>query len=104
MSQVPKGSIELKKATTMNLPTSSSGGDEMENIATLDALFSKGTRRGKDEVKKLAITHNGETSTFLFDCFGRYMRDAKNWKSGGLTLEELRVHTQRGVMKFALEC
>jgi hypothetical protein len=25
----------------------------------------------------------------------------KNWKSGGPTLEELRVHSQKVVMKFA---
>eukprot|EP00520_Triparma_pacifica_P011755 CAMPEP_0118636758 /NCGR_PEP_ID=MMETSP0785-20121206/2796_1 /TAXON_ID=91992 /ORGANISM="Bolidomonas pacifica, Strain CCMP 1866" /LENGTH=61 /DNA_ID=CAMNT_0006527911 /DNA_START=231 /DNA_END=416 /DNA_ORIENTATION=+ len=59
----------------MNLPTSSSGGDEMENIATLDALFSKGTRQGKDEVKELTVTRNGETHTLQLDDFGNNARD-----------------------------
>ena len=74
-----------------------------ENIATINALHSKGTRRGKEEVKELTITREGDTHTFQLDDFGKHTRGTKNWKSGGPSLHELRVHTQRVVKKFAPE-
>ena len=49
-----------------------------ENIADLEALSSKGTRRGKEEVKELTVTRNGQKHTFQFDDFGKHKRGMKN--------------------------